>query len=272
MTMVKFERGEIFNFRLNPRSVRCASTRCRWSSCHWSAGCPPCYPPDLDFPLCNVPEKYEIISYWQSLSGTGLVVLTAQLSNWTKSHEFQKRSRQYYVPRRAFPMFIDGVCNRRRRHELEEYVYLLPDPEQQSWLQNWIDFQNYHLNLHEDEERNTKNEKDKLEAARWRLGTSGEKMSILGGRVKYGESKLEEHSKMLRWIDQQRKEMVAEEAASAHTTKDHYHPTNMLTFPYKSRRTRHQKSLSPFASVWTAVFKKPPPRQRSLRHSKCNAP
>ncbi|KAL9118737.1 MAG: hypothetical protein Q9187_004713, partial [Circinaria calcarea] len=48
-------------------------------------GCPPCYPPDLEIPLQNPPEKYQpIIGYWQSFPGTGDVVLRAELSEWRK--------------------------------------------------------------------------------------------------------------------------------------------------------------------------------------------
>jgi len=236
------------------------------------ASCPPCYPPDLDFPLQKVPEKYEVISYWQSLPGTGLVVLTAQLSDWRKSCDFQKRNRRYYVAQGTFPKFVDRVHDRRRRHGLERGVCLLPDPEQQSRLQNWIEFQNYHLNLYEDEERKTKDKRDKLDAARKRLGTSGEAMGILEGRVKHGESKLEGHRKMLGWIEQQRKEMVAEQAASGHTTEDHDRLTNMPTLSSPSRRKRDQKFRSPLGPVRLAVSKKPSPKQRRLRPSKCDAP
>ncbi|KAK3174020.1 hypothetical protein OEA41_001264 [Lepraria neglecta] len=193
------------------------------------AGCPPCCPPDLDFPLRNIPEKYEVISYWQSLPETGLVVLTAQLSDWTNSCDFQKRNRRYYIPRGTFPKFVDRVRDRRRRHGLEGDVYLLPDPEQQSRLQNWIEFQNYHLDLHEDEERKIKDETDELDTTRKRIGNLGETISILEGSVKYGKKKLEEHRKMLYWIEQQRKEMVAEQAASIHTTEDYDRSTNMPT-------------------------------------------
>ena len=236
------------------------------------AGCPPCYPPDLEFPLQEVPEKYEIISYWQSLSGTGLVVLTAQLSDWRKSCDFQKRNRQYYIAQDRFPEFGDRVRDRRRRHGLEGGVCLLPNPEEQSRLQNWIEFQNYHLNLHEDEEKKTKDERDKLDAARKRLVTSREAMGILEGGVKYSESKLEEHRKMLGWIEQQRKEMVAEQAASVHTTEDHDWLMNIPTNPSPGRRKRNQKSRSLLDPVRSAVSKTPFPKQRRLRPSKCDAP
>lgn len=220
----------------------------------------------------EVPEKYEVISYWQSLPGTGHVVLTAQLSDWRKSCDFQKRNRRYYIAQGTFPEFEDRVRDRRRRHGLEGGVCLLPDPEEQSRLQNWIEFQNYHLGLHEDEERKTKDERDELDAARKRLVTSGEAMGILEGRVKYGESKLEEHRKMLGWIEQRRKEMVAEQAASVHTAEDHDWLMNMPTTSSPGRRKRDQKFRSPLGPVWSPVSKKPSPRQRRLRPSKCDVP
>ena len=53
-------------------------------------GCPPCYPPDLDIPLRNIPEKYRAItSYWKSFPGTGDVVLRAQLSDWQNFARFK---------------------------------------------------------------------------------------------------------------------------------------------------------------------------------------
>lgn len=97
-------------------------------------------------------------------------------------------------------------------------------------------------------------------------------MSILEGRVKCGESKLEEHRKMLRWIEQQRMKMVAEQAASGHTTEDHDQSMNMPTPPSPSRLKKQQKSRSPLGPVRSAVSKKPSLKQRSLRPSKRDAP
>jgi len=44
---------------------------------------------------------------------------------------------------------VNEVRERRRAHELNDNVHLLWDPEQQSRQQNWIEFQDYHLKLHE---------------------------------------------------------------------------------------------------------------------------
>ena len=77
---------------------------------------------------------------------------------------------------------------------------------------------------------------------------------------------------MLGWIEQQRKEMVAEQAASVHNAEDHDRPMNMPTTPSPGRRKRDQKSRSPLGPVRSAVSKKPFPKQRRLRPSKCDAP
>ena len=68
---------------------------------------------------------------------------------------------------------MNRVHDRRRKHGLEGDVCLRPDPGQQTRLENWIEFQNYHLELHELEERATKDKREKLDAARKRLESSG---------------------------------------------------------------------------------------------------
>ncbi|KAL9014763.1 MAG: hypothetical protein Q9173_000593 [Seirophora scorigena] len=232
------------------------------------AGCPPCYPSDLAFPLRNVPEKYEIVSYWQSIGGTGHAVLTPQLSDWKASCDYQKRNRRYYVARGTFPVFVDRVRDRRRRHGLQGDVYLLPEPEEQDRLQNWVEFQNYHLEHHECEERELKVRTEKWNAAR---KISAETLFISEAKMKISERKLEEHSKMLRWIEQQREIMVTEQVASIHTIEDHnragYIP--LPTFP--GLRKKKQKSRSLFDPVRSAVTKEPWPKQKSLRPSTRNS-
>ena len=57
-------------------------------------GCPPCYPPDLEYPLRDVPEKHRgIISYWRSIS-FGDEVLCRQSSDWKEFRKFQGKNRR----------------------------------------------------------------------------------------------------------------------------------------------------------------------------------
>ncbi len=98
-----------------------------------------------------------------------------------------------------------------------------------------------------------------------------ELVHILEGSVKYGESKLEEHDKMLRWVERQRKEMIAEQIASVHATRDIDRPCNMPTTTSPCRPKRKLRLRSPLGPVRSAVSKKPSPKQGSLRQSKRDA-
>lgn len=212
------------------------------------------------------------MSYWQSLEGTGRLVLTAQLSNWRAFCEFQDRTRQYYLKRGAFPNFVDDARDRRRRHGLEGDVHLLPDPKQQSRLGNWIEFQNYHLMLYEREEMEVEGERKKWDAARNESERPGledvRHLDFLKKKMKYSEGRLEEHEKMLRWIEQQRKAMVAEQTASVYATECHELSKSMFISTSLGGRKRNQGPRSLISPVRSAVIKSP--KRRTLRPSKRN--
>ena len=200
------------------------------------------------------------------------MVLTTQLSDWGVFCEFQDKIRQYCLKRGTFPNFVDKVHDRRRRHGLETDVRLLPDPKQQSRLENWIEFQNYHLHSHECKEMEVKDKREKWDAARKEaersgLGDAGK--LDLEGEMKHSECKLKEHDKMLRWIEQQRKTMAAEQAASVYATGHHERPKSISTSTSLGHRKRNQKPRSPLSLVLSAVSKKSPKR-KTLRPSKRN--
>ena len=199
-------------------------------------------------------------------------MLTAQLSNWKVFCEFQDQTRRYYLKRGTFPDFVDEIRDRRRRYGLEGDVRLLHDPKQQGKLENWIEFQNYHLMLHEHKEMEVKGKREKWDAARkeserLRLGDVG-KLDFLEEKVKYSERKVEEHDKMLRWIEQQRQAMVAELAASVYASGYHERSKSMSISTSLGGRKRNQKPRPPLSPVRSAVFKSP--KRRTLRPSKHN--
>ena len=72
------------------------------------------------------------------------MVLRAQLSDWKRFRLFQRNVRARYQ-HKPFSSFEDEVRERRQRHGLDGSVSLLLDLNQQSQLQNWIEFQNYQL-------------------------------------------------------------------------------------------------------------------------------
>ncbi|KAK4990624.1 hypothetical protein LTR66_006748 [Elasticomyces elasticus] len=169
-------------------------------------GCPPCYPPYLETPLRNPPQEYQtIIKYWQSFPGTGDVVLCAQLSNWRKFRASQLIE------------FMDEVRERRRRHKVDSNICLLLDPEQQSWLENWMEFQNYHLKrLERFEKKRDKLEKD-LDKARDKAentNTGGSDRAAKDAEavrqvLENAVRDLERHNILLQWIEQEWRAMDA---------------------------------------------------------------
>ncbi len=130
------------------------------------AGCPPCYPPDLDITLRNVPPRFQaIVGYWIGILQRDDVVLGAQLSDWRSFKSDQLRTRRRF-PDTHFGNFVEEIRERRRRHRLKGDVSLSFDSRQQCWLENWIEFQNYHLRQYERLEAERDESKQKIHDAR----------------------------------------------------------------------------------------------------------
>lgn len=225
------------------------------------AGCPPCYPIDAVFPLPKDAEEYEAVSYFNSLPGsTGHEPLTTQLHDWNTFIKFQQANRRHYLQRNTFPAFLDKVQDRRRRHGLDGDVRFRPDPKQQSPLDNWIEFQHYHLGLHEIKEKelvDAKNALDDFRAEPRAVDPEGV-VSHYEWAVKAKALKVQKHSKMLQWIEQHRKAMTKKQTASNHTTTEQEHPrtipspTSLPTSPKHRRRGRKPRPpLSPIPSALT---------------------
>ena len=170
-------------------------------------GCPPCYPPNLDFPLRNPPEKYQaIIQYWKSVDD---VVLCYQKLDWEKFRRLQAIVRRRNRP---FKNFVDEVRERRQRYGLSGHVRLLLNTEQQSQLENWMEFQNRHLKRLEQFEKERDKLKQELEdnqklagdrnTPRPKLGPT--RAEALKRRLKVIERDLKWHHVLLHWIEQRR--------------------------------------------------------------------
>ncbi|KAI9781670.1 MAG: hypothetical protein M1816_002227 [Peltula sp. TS41687] len=213
-----------------------------------SENCPPCYPAYLDVPLQNPPEKYQaIISYWKSFQGIYEVVLRAQLSDWRKFRYFQRRIRAYYR-NQSFSSFVDKVRERRKRHGVGGVVRLLLDPKQQSPLENWMEFQNYHLQRLENFEK----ERDKLrkELDEKELDDAWKKVEVteraawdaetVRRLLKTTERDVERHKVLLQWIEQERQTM--DTGHSTPTEENHdgrdTAPKAVRRAPTPDRRTR----------------------------------
>ena len=175
-----------------------------------SDGCPSCYPPYLDVPVRNPPEEYrQIIEYWQSFSSTDDVVLCAQRSDWRKFRQSQQRLR-YHYRNKSFSIFVHEVRDRRRAHGLDDNVHLLFDPQQQSRQQNWIEFQDYHLKLHEWQGKKRDGLQKELDNTQKEAGDTDMESSehaaqqerAIHQRLEYAETTLRWHEVILCWIEQ----------------------------------------------------------------------
>ena len=168
-------------------------------------GCPPCYPIYLEVPLRDPPKKYQaIVFYWKSFLGTGDVVLQAQLSDWKRFREFQKAVRRYYR-HRNFSEFVDQVRERRRRHGLGGNVCMRFDLEQ-SRLETWFEFQDWHLQHLKGFEKNRDELRKVLDNARKEANGTGavEDAEAYQQDLEYAEWELERHKTLLHWTEQER--------------------------------------------------------------------
>lgn len=108
---------------------------------------------------------------------------------------------------------MDEVRERRRRHKLDGHVRLRLDPEQQSPLENWVEYQNYHLNRLEQNEKKRDKLKKKLdEAYKNATDTFTEDSAPAAFRhlLKATERDLERQKVLLQWIEQERQAMGTE--------------------------------------------------------------
>ncbi|MCJ1464377.1 hypothetical protein MMC07_002990 [Pseudocyphellaria aurata] len=197
--------------------------------------------------------------------GTEGLVLTSQLDDWEIFQDWQKRIRENCMKHGNFFEHVDKVRNRRRKQGLEGDACLLPDLENQTQLDNWIEFQFNHLERRDNDEMEVKTLKEKLVDARKKLDRSGPRgahsVDYYRTKLESTESLLQEHDKMLRWIEQERKAIVAEKAVSVHTTGDPDRPSNIPTSPPPPRK-RKQKPRSPLGPVRVPISKKPTPEKK----------
>ncbi|KAI9670780.1 MAG: hypothetical protein M1817_003891 [Caeruleum heppii] len=103
----------------------------------------PSHPVDLGVSVLEEPGEYkDIASYWErQISGSA--AFCAQLQLWRKFRGYQQRMRRYFIQRDRFPEYQQSVSARRRRHGLEGDVDLREEVNQQSKMENWVEYQDY---------------------------------------------------------------------------------------------------------------------------------
>lgn len=179
------------------------------------AGCPPCYPPDVDITTRNVPQKLQaIVDYWLASLRTDDVVLCAQASDYREFLADQLHTRRRFR-NKCFSKFEEEVRARRQKYGLCVDVHLLPDSRQQSRLQNWVEFQNYHLKKLERLETEQDESRQKLDDARRlasgrispapeRAGDDVEALEYFLDRIAWS---IEQRKVLLDWIEEWRQVM-----------------------------------------------------------------
>ena len=215
----------------------------------------------------KTPEEYrEIISYWDTFPSSEGGALCAQWEDWSKFRTFQGKNRRYYTQR--FAQFTKKVRERRRRHNLPEDICLRFNPQEQTRLENWVEFQDYHLHVHEDLEKKVEAESKDLEAAteklqgavdsEFELATKCEEACNV--RLASAIQKMESHEKLLLpWIERQRMKMITTQFA----TTDNINGIQREPTPRTRNRTPKVRSvLNPVRSA----VSKPDLRKPSLRN------
>ncbi|KAI9670499.1 MAG: hypothetical protein M1817_004366 [Caeruleum heppii] len=109
-------------------------------------GCHPSHPVHRRFDVLDDPGDHKaIVSYWESPPGIGDYLFTTQLNAWRRFRHYQQNIRRHYLQRDQFPHYQEKVRERRRRHGYGGLIQLHPDRQQQSRLDDWMEFQDAQL-------------------------------------------------------------------------------------------------------------------------------
>jgi hypothetical protein len=207
------------------------------------------------------------------------VVLCYQKLDWEKFRKLQAIVR---CRKRSFSNFVDEIRERRQRHGLGGDVRFLLNTEQQSRLDNWIEFQNRHLKRLEQFEKERDNLKQQLEDSQ-KLGGDRSalcpkfgptRVEALKRRLKITERDLKWHHVLLHWVEQQRLAMNAGHPTSVE--EDHKNqdatPKAVRRTSTRGYRTKQKNGPSALGNVRVTKVKPKERNTRDMRIQKCKAP
>src|SRR5579862_4978541 len=130
----------------------------------------PSHPVHLGFDVVDNPGEYkDILSYWRFR--TQRLFFRSQLNDWRKFCEWQRKIRRYYQNR--FPDYPQRVRERRQRHGLVGDVELHQEPDRQSRLDNWMEYQDYEYQILEQKEKTTEQAQGEFNSAQKELEEAG---------------------------------------------------------------------------------------------------
>ncbi|TAQ88591.1 hypothetical protein B7494_g3111 [Chlorociboria aeruginascens] len=240
-------------------------------------GCPPCYPPDLQVPLQDIPEEYQkIISYWRLASLMKDVELLAQFRDWERFRAYQKRVRhEYGMPGKVFSEYVDYVNEVRQEYGLEggdmRVRYSLEEKDRT--LENWVEFQAYHIRYHLKElEKEARDRAAKKESLQRDLDSADAAISQKAARLisgneptwGYQDRELESEKYFLQWTEKQRIAMDSRHLTSDKVDHDDRIPLSKAVrrASVSDRRKRQPKRHSVLGDPGTSKRKQDVRRQK----------
>lgn len=255
---------------------------------------PPCYPPEVELPgaphvdITLVPnELRNIVTYFYAKLGD---VLYTQWVEWEQFRRWQwqqRRRRGKDRSRIELERELESeVRERRRLHGLGEVdVRLRYDWQQQTRLENWIEFQDYQLFRHEKLQEQLVKDKELVERERdpqTRAQRALEKIPSDPVRAYYtdlrraeehlqsSERSLGFHKLLLDWVEQQRTRMAAEQLQPL---GDKVGADMPRTLRRSSRQQRpNRQHHRPQVTLGNSGISKPVARRRKAVPGKGSAP
>ena len=155
-------------------------------------------------------------------------------------------------------------------------VHLRSDSGQQSRLENWIEFQNYHLHTHEGLEKERDDLKEELDVARKKVeGADAVDLECAAENVdcqqmlEAAERQLGQHKNLLQCIEQERMVMDAVHPPSVEGDHDDQDgaPKAVRKASAPDRRKRRSKARLVLSLAQAGAFK-PEPRKRNMQRQK----
>lgn len=204
--------------------------------------------------------------------------LCAQNTEWRKFRTSQSRVRRRFR-NKPFSKCEDEVRERRRRYQLGGDVRLMLDQEQQSRLENWTEFQNYHLERLERFEKKRDGLKQELDYAQKKAeGTdaagsepAAEEAEAVQQVLENAEWDLERHKVLLQWIELERRAMDPGYLTPIETHTD-YQDAAEKAVRRTSTCARQKRRPVTSAVLGKVRIAKALPKKRNMRTQKFKVP
>ena len=218
------------------------------------------------------------MDYWQRDRSSGRRVFAAQLFEWEKFRTSQQYHRRFYARRDWWHRFQEDLRERRRKFGLGGDLSLREVVAEQSKLDDWMEYQDYHLREYEQLEQSLKKIQEQLPSQRRALAEEGypvfEEIEELpfetffgmnlewGDKVEKAKRKQEQMERKLRVV-KARSEAAKSKVLGEKVERDRW--IGWFAQEVKSRRRRRdelqrlfdeaKRDVEPYKQWWTATLK-----------------